>query len=184
MNKRFALLLIAACAALTTTLLFANLARAGTLSTDSTPSSAAQDNEVPYSSQIIASRRISIPFGIAPVLPLLNEGGDVLVSGHGGCPLGETVTIVISISQPLYGAVATGETSQPCTDKEEQFQLIARPIISPSLTAGPADACGVATMRIDDEVMEIEEWCRAEPALLVELNEHLYLPHVALDTAE
>ncbi|MDT8307441.1 MAG: hypothetical protein RRC07_16030 [Anaerolineae bacterium] len=184
MNKRFALLLATVCAALTAALLFTSLARAGAPATSTVPVPATQAGEVSRPFEINSPLRISIPFGIAPILPLINEGRDVVVSGHGGCPLGETVTIAISISQPLYGAVATGETSQPCTDAEEQFQLIARSTISPGLTAGPAEACGTATMRLGDEIQEIQVWCRAEPALLIALDEQLYLPQIALNTAE
>jgi hypothetical protein len=176
MNRRFALLLVVLFTALASVTLFAGLARASAPVTSTVPANSTQAGEASRPFQINSPQRISIPFGIAPILPLINEGRDVLVSGHGGCPLGETVTIAISISQPLYDSVATGETTQACTDAEEPFQLIARLIISPSLSAGEADACGVATMRLGDEVTEIREWCRAEGAILVELNEQLHLP--------
>lgn len=182
MNKRFALLLVAFAAALATTLLFTSLARAGAPHADR--AIAAQGDGEPSLFDIRAPRRISIPFGIAPVLPLVNEGRDVVVSGHGGCSAGEMVTIAISITQHGTGAVATGEIVEPCTGVEQQWQLTAAAIISPSFVAGPADACGTATTRLDDEVTDAESWCRAEPALLVELNHHLYLPLIAREAAE
>ncbi len=49
---------------------------------------------------------------------------------------------------------------------------------------GPAEACGVATMRLGEDVMEVEEWCRAEPALLVELDQSVYIPLAARGPAE
>lgn len=176
MNRRFALLILALGTALATVISFTSIVRASAPVTSTVPANPTQAGEASRPFQINSPQRISIPFGIAPILPLINEGRDVVVSGHGGCPLGETVTIAISISQPLYGAVATGETTQACTDAEEPFQLIARLIISPSLSAGQADACGMATMRLGDQVTEIREWCRAEPATLVELDEQLHLP--------
>lgn len=178
MNKRFALLLVAFAAALATTLLFTSLARAGAPHADRA-SIAAQEGGEPSLFDIRAPRRISIPFGIAPVLPLVNEGRDVVVSGHGGCSAGEMVTIAISITQYSTGAVATGEIVEPCTGAEQQWQLTAAAIISPSFVAGPADACGTATTRLDGEVTDAESWCRAEPALLVELNHELHLPLVS-----
>jgi hypothetical protein len=183
MNKRILLLLVAFAAALATTLLFTSLARAGAPAAGRTLSAAQGDGESPPL-DIRAPRRISIPFGIAPILPLVNEGRDVVVSGHGGCSAGEMVTIAISITQHGTGAVATGEIVEPCTGVEQQWQLTAAAIISPSFVAGPADACGTATTRLDDEVTDAESWCRAEPALLVELNHHLYLPLIAREAAE
>lgn len=184
MNRRFAFLLIALFTALASVTFFVRLARASSPATNVRVALSAQEGEPPHAPQIITSRRISIPFGIAPTLPLINQGNDVVVSGHGGCPDGEIVTIAISITQFPAGAIALGETTQPCTGFEEPFQLIARRIISPSLTAGPAEACGTATMRLGDGVMEIEEWCRAEPAQLVELAHQLQLPLVARDAVE
>jgi hypothetical protein len=182
MNKRFAMLLVALFAALATTLLFTSLARAGAPPAGRTSMAAQGDEPSPLA--IRAPRRISIPFGIAPILPIVNEGRDVVVAGHGGCSAGEMVTIAISITQHGTGAVATGEIVEPCTGVEQQWQLTAAAIISPSFVAGPADACGTATTRLGDEITDAESWCRAEPALLVELDLHLYLPLVALDTAE
>ena len=184
MNRRFALLLVVLFTALAAVALFTRLARASAPATGAVPANATHAAEAPSPFQINSPQRISIPYGIAPILPLINEGRDVLVSGHGGCPLGETVTIAISISQPLYGAVATGEVVQSCTDAAEPFQLIARTTISPNLTAGLADACGVATMRLGDDVTEVREWCRAEPATLVALDDQIHLPLLALTSPD
>jgi hypothetical protein len=39
-------------------------------------------------------------------------------------------------------------------------------------------------MRLGEDVMEVEEWCRAEPALLVELDQSVYIPLAARGPAE
>jgi hypothetical protein len=183
MNKRLALLFIAACAGFAATLFLTSLARAAApaagrtfIPTQGDPESSTLD--------IRAPQRISIPFGIAPILPLINEGREVIVSGHGGCSEEETVTIAISITQPLYGAVATGEIVEDCTGAEAQWQLTATAVTTASLAPGPAEACGTATTRLGDEVTDAESWCRAEPALLVAFEHHLYLPLITREAAD
>jgi hypothetical protein len=183
MNKRLALLFIAACAALAATLFLSSFARAAAPSAGRTFSAAQADHESPML-DIRAPQRISIPFGIAPILPLINEGREVIVSGHGGCSAEETVTIAISITQPLYGAVATGEIVEDCTGAEAQWQLTATAVTTASLVAGPAEACGTATTYLGDEPTDTDSWCRDEPALLVAFEHHLYLPLIAREAVD
>lgn len=183
MNKRFALLSAAFIAALAATLLFAGLSRAGAPAPARTVSAAPADHQSPML-DIRAPQRISIPYGIAPILPLLGEGRDVVVYGHGGCTAEETVTIAISITQPVYGAVALGEIVEECTGALDHWQLTATAVTTASLTPGPAEACGTATTRLDDEVTDVMSWCRAEPAQLVEFTHHLHLPLLARSAVE
>jgi hypothetical protein len=182
MHTRFTLFLTGTFVALAAALLLANLARA-TAGPAHVTIFVAQGDEPSKQPEIGSSRRISIPYGIASPLPLLAGGSQVVVTGHGGCPLGETVTIVISITQPATGAAASGETGAVCTGAEERYLLLATTTTSATLQPGPGEACGVATMRSGDEIMEVEEWCRAEPALLVEHDEFLYLPLAAREGA-
>jgi hypothetical protein len=64
---------------------------------------------------ILATNRISIPFGIQPALPLGLDGSSVLVRGHGGCTKNELVTVQITVTQATGPVVATGQKEEPCT---------------------------------------------------------------------
>lgn len=124
------------------------------------------DGQVP----IQLTERISIPFGIAPVLPLHDVGETVVVSGHGGCTADETVTVVISVTQSS-GATARGQIDQTCRGQMQQWQLIATVETGVGLALGNAEACGVATTRSDGKVTDTFDWCRD-----VVLGRPTYLP--------
>ena len=120
---------------------------------------------------IQATGRISIPFGIAPTLPLFDDGEKVLVSGHGGCTAGETVSVVISVTQTT-GASAVGQTDEICTGVLQQWNLMATATAATNLEATEAEACGVAVTRSDGSVTDSFDWCR--DVALASL--HYYLP--------
>lgn len=129
-----------------------------------------QSEDVDGQIQVQFTERISIPFGIAPVLPLHDAGEKVVVRGHGGCTAEETVTVVISVTQ-TSGARAVGHTDQPCSGQMQQWQLSATVETGANLSPGNAEACGVATTRSDGKVTDTFEWCRD-----VVLGRPTYLP--------
>lgn len=109
--------------------------------------------------EIQLTERISIPFGIAPILPLYGSGQNVLVSGHGGCTPGQTVSIVISVTHTT-GASAVGQTDEACSGDLQQWSLVAGVATGAALQAGQAEACGVAVTRSDGAVTDTFDWCR------------------------
>ena len=131
----------------------------------------------PGGPSIRSTELISIPYGIGATLSLLDNGEGVLVSGHGGCTAGETVTIVISVTQP-YGATAVGQKDQTCTGERQTWWLRAETTTMAQLTAGPAEACGLATARDAEGVTGTDDWCRPDGATLAWFT---YLPTVVQD---
>lgn len=129
-----------------------------------------QTEDVDGQIRIQLTERISIPFGIAPVLPLHDVGEKVVVSGHGGCTADETVTVVISVTQAT-GASAIGQADQLCTGSLQQWTLLATVNTEASLMLGDAEACGVATTRSDGKATDTFAWCRD-----VVLGRPTYLP--------
>ncbi|HEX6386900.1 MAG TPA: hypothetical protein VF177_19740 [Anaerolineae bacterium] len=119
---------------------------------------------------IQATERISIPYGIAPILPLYDGGEKVIVSGHGGCTAGETVTVAVTLTQTT-GASAEGQTEQICTGMLQHWSLTATATAT-NLEATEAEACGVAVTRSDGVVTDTFDWCR--DVTLTSL--HTYLP--------
>jgi hypothetical protein len=121
--------------------------------------------------EILVSQRISIPFGISPILPLYDSGQKVLVSGHGGCTAAQIVSVVITITQTT-GASAVGQTEEICTGKLQQWNLAATVVTGTNLENAEAEACGVAVTRSDGYVTDSFEWCRD----VVLTSHHNYLP--------
>ena len=133
--------------------------------------SLAVNDEADGQIEIQATRRISIPFGIAPTLLLYDDGEKVLVNGHGGCTAGETVSVVITVTQTT-GTSAVGQTDEICTGLLQQWHLTAAVTAGAELEATEAEACGVAVTHLDGYVTDSFEWCRD-----VELAwPHYYLP--------
>lgn len=116
------------------------------------------------------TERISIPFGIAPVLSIHDVGEKVVVNGHGGCTAGEVVTVAISVTQAT-GPAAVGQTDQNCTGELQQWTVLATVNTETNLAPGNAEACGVATTRSDGKVTDTFAWCRD-----VVLGRPTYLP--------
>ena len=107
--------------------------------------------------EIQATKRISIPFGIAPILPLHDSGEEVLVNGHGGCTAGQTVSVVVTVTQTT-GASAVGQTEETCTGILQHWSLTAT--AATNLQPTEAEACGVAVTRSDGSVTDSFDWCR------------------------
>lgn len=128
------------------------------LSSPQTTGIAADDN-ADGQVEILVTARISIPFGIAPTLPLFDSGGKVLVSGHGGCTADETVSVVITVTQ-MTGATAVGQKDEICTGDLQLWSLPATITAGPNLEAAEAEACGVAVTRSNGDVTDTFEWCR------------------------
>lgn len=118
------------------------------------------------------SRLISIPYGFDTPLPVINSGGEVVASGHGGCTDGQQVTIAVTVTQS--SAVATGEKVQDCTGEEQNWSTIATVDTVDSLAAGTAEACGLATTRDNGSVTDTFDWC--VDVDLVEADISTYLP--------
>lgn len=119
---------------------------------------------------IQATGRISIPFGIDPTLPLYDNGEEVLVNGHGGCTAGETVSVVITLTQTT-GASAVGQTEETCTGVLQQWNLTATATAT-NLEPTEAEACGLAVTRSDGIVTDTFDWCRD----VAFASLHYYLP--------
>lgn len=110
-------------------------------------------------SEIRATSRISIPFGITPILSLHDGGEKVVVNGHGGCTADEMVSVVISVTQTT-GATAVGQTEETCTGLLQHWTLTAATTTTPNLDAAEAEACGRAVTRSDGVVTDSFDWCR------------------------
>ena len=121
--------------------------------------------------EIQATRRISIPFGIAPTLFLYNDGEEVLVNGHGGCTANETVSVVITVTQTT-GSSAVGQTDEICTGLLQRWHLTATVMAGAELEATEAEACGIAVTHLDGLVTDSFEWCRD----VILARPHYYLP--------
>lgn len=121
--------------------------------------------------QMIASRRISIPYGFDGPLPLSDFGQGVQVRGHGSCTAEEQVTVAVAITQSTTGAVATADLQQDCTGDLQHWQVMATTDTITPFVADTAEACGLATTRADGSVTDTFEWCVG-----VELNWQNYLP--------
>lgn len=118
---------------------------------------------------------ISIPYGFASPLPTLYFGREVIASGHGGCTDGEIATVVMTITQPLSGAIALGEDVHPCTGQYHTWSGVAETFTAEPMVNGEAEACGVATTRdTEGMVTDTYEWC--VEVNIQELNEPFYTP--------
>ncbi len=131
----------------------------------------AASDDVNDSIVIQATNRISIPFGIAPILPLHGGGEKVFVNGHGGCAVGETVSVVVTVTQTT-GASAVGQTEETCTGIQQYWSLTATATTATNLQPTDAEACGVAVTRLDGSATDSFEWCRD---VVLTLHNH-YLP--------
>lgn len=110
--------------------------------------------------EIMATNRISIPYGVEATLPLSTIGREILISGHGGCTENEEVTVELTVTQAATGATATGQTQQTCSGVLQQWQALATADTATAFDGGAAEVCGVATTRADGYVTDTFEWCR------------------------
>lgn len=113
-----------------------------------------------FEPRILATNRISIPFGIEPTLPLDITGQTVQVRGHGGCTEDELVTVAITVTHSTSYNQARGQQVETCTGDLQHWHLDVSTDSSMPLTAGSAEACGLATTRADGEVTDSYAWCR------------------------
>lgn len=120
------------------------------------------------------TRRISIPYGFRPALPILAAGSQVETTGHGGCTAGEQVTVAITITQPASGAVATGENEHTCTGQLQIWRSVLTADTPTPFEEEAAEACGLATSRDGADITDTYAWCR--DVVLVVFDHHLYLP--------
>lgn len=121
---------------------------------------------------IRSSRRISIPYGFADNLPLMN-GNTITASGHGGCSEGATVTILVTVTQAINGATGGGQTEQICTGDLQTWDVEVHADQYSTFVDGPAEACGKASTPESFGEPSTYEWCKA-----VRLNWQIYLPAV------
>ncbi len=124
---------------------------------------------------IQSSRRISIPFGFASPLPLLDNGQAVQVMGHGSCTLGQTFTVAVTVTHTASGASAHGNlVDEPCAGEAnlQIWQLTATADSYP-LTMGPGETCGLVQTFDGKTVTGEQNWC-----VDILLGDYVYLPVV------
>ncbi|HMQ34195.1 MAG TPA: hypothetical protein PKD53_25905, partial [Chloroflexaceae bacterium] len=122
-------------------------------------------------SQIVPTRMISVPFGFHTPLLLDVERQTVAVAGPGACGPDGQVTIEVTVTQAASGAAAAGQTELPCAGADDLWATTVARESGPTLAPGPARACGVATVRVGEEVTDSLEWCRD-----LTLHVPVYLP--------
>jgi hypothetical protein len=122
---------------------------------------------------IRASRRISIPYGFAHVLPLRNGGQEVLVSGHGSCTLGETFTVAVTVTDVL-STTAHGNVNDDCAGEATllQWHLTATADSDP-LAVGDGEVCGFVQTFDTYGATDSQQWC-----VDVRLGDYQFLPSV------
>ena len=123
---------------------------------------------------IQSTNLISIPYGFDTPLPVLNEGRDVIASGHGACTDNQEVTIAVTVTQTSSGAMATGETVQTCNGELQAWNAWATIDTSTLFETDPGEACGLATTRDNGYVTDTFDWCKSVD--LIRLDSRVYLP--------
>lgn len=129
-----------------------------------TTNSAALDSSQPALNSntdpsIIASRLISIPYGIDSPLPLSTDGQTVQVTGHGECPDGgESFMIQVTLTQNGPQNRAMGVTQDNC-EGQSSWSAVANTPGNKTLTPGPAQACGRAFIFSPAGDTLVGEWC-------------------------
>jgi hypothetical protein len=110
---------------------------------------------------IVARRIISIPFGIADSVVMQNDG-QVLVSGHGICGAGgEWYRIKVDISQEGVSAPAVGHTEALCQgDDPSSWQALASLPGPHSFQQGTGRACALAVIHYEREGAITYQWCK------------------------
>jgi hypothetical protein len=182
-SAKIAVLLFAAPLCATLLLLgLVHVARAGSARVETASAPAA---EVPRQAEaageaagaapsIQASRRISIPYGFAHILPLRNSGQEVLVSGHGSCTSGETFTVAVTVTDKM-STTAHGNVSDDCAGEATllQWHLTATADSDP-LAVGDGQVCGfVQTFDSYAAMTDSQQWC-----VDVRLGDYQFLPLV------
>lgn len=108
---------------------------------------------------IQSTDRISIPYGFHAVLPLLNDGASVKVSGEGSCtPAGEPITIAVTLTQSLSGASATGTWNGTCTGERQVWTQVVTVTSGPNFSGGPAHGHAFATAPDIDGEPATQDW--------------------------
>lgn len=106
-----------------------------------------------------ATERISIPYGFHAVLPLLNGGTSVRVSGEGACtPAGEPISIAVTVTQSLSGASATDTWNGTCTGERQVWTKIVTVTSGPDFSGGAAHADAFATAPDVDGEPSTRKW--------------------------
>jgi hypothetical protein len=123
---------------------------------------------------IQSTNLISIPYGFDTPLPVLNEGRDVIASGHGACTDDQQVTVAVTVTQSSTGAVAIGEIVQTCTGELQTWSAWTTIDTSTLFVSDPGEACGLATTQENGYVTDTYDWCK--PVDLIRLDSRVYLP--------
>lgn len=119
--------------------------------------------------------RISIPYGFQANLPVMNVGQQTIrASGHGGCTAGEHVTVAITVTQAISGAIATGENEHTCTGELQMWTSVITADTPTPFVAGAAQACGFATSYDGIYVSDTFDWCRDVSLFIV--SDQIYIP--------
>lgn len=122
------------------------------------------------------TERISIPFGIADVLPLRQSGQQVVVIGHGSCTAGEMVTVLFTVTHSATSQTATGQMTEACAGEAHlQIWSGTATATGAALPAGAAQVDGLATTYAAGVATDSFLWSRPD----VTLAWFNYLPIIA-----
>ncbi len=105
---------------------------------------------------------------IDPTATLRRDGRKVVVTGPLACTQVERFELQVTVTQDATGAVAEGRTQGVCTEEVQQWAVEAVVRDGALLEEGAAQACAVATTRLNGEITDTKEWCREGGVTLVE----------------
>jgi hypothetical protein len=115
---------------------------------------------------ISARTAISIPtlllFGFEPPFVLSEDGRTLDVNGHGTCPeRGETMRLMVIVTQDSSGARAIGRTTDHCTGDRQQWSADAKTLGPAWRTFDPgrAQACAMAQIFVPRGGTVTGSWC-------------------------
>ncbi len=109
-----------------------------------------------------ARRFLTPTFGIDATLLILNEGQQVLVSGHGNCGSGgETYDLRVTVTQELSGTKGKGKTEGSCSGEEAFSWSTPAKVHGPRrFEPGHAQVCAQAVVHSSQDGAIVQKWCK------------------------
>lgn len=107
---------------------------------------------------VLHARAISIPFGIASPLLLIDGGSRIVVTGPVDCAGGETFELRVTVRQKDGStAVAHGTTQGVCT--QDTWEAIATVRGRSTFVEGDVEVCGIVRVENIDGRAASRRWC-------------------------